>query len=145
MSVARLVIRTVAVLAVAFGSLLVAPGVSSAATPNTAPAAEPAAVSPTAATGTNLRVCKYYGGTVRGCGTFYHYGEKLYSCDTRADGRTVTTQLYWSGAVRASLRDGNGSQAGCGYANLSITDGRAVYMRVCVSGLSCTSWYRATA
>jgi len=140
MSVARLVIRTVAVLAVAFGSLLVAPGVSSAA-----PTAEETTASPTSATGTSVAVCKYYGGTLRGCASFRHYGEILTACDRRADGRRVTAQLYWSGAVRASVYDRNGAASGCTSANLSIAEGRTVYLRVCIGGLGCSSWYRGVA
>ncbi|RZS36835.1 hypothetical protein EV193_10669 [Herbihabitans rhizosphaerae] len=93
----------------------------------------------------DVQINAYSGGVLRGQGYFYSYGEHLYACDRSADGRTVTSQLYWDGAVRASVADGNGASAGCGHRNLEIAEGKYVLLRVCLSGVGCTAWVRGQA
>jgi hypothetical protein len=66
--------------------------------------------------------------------TFHHFGEWLYVCDDDRDGRTVSAELYWNGATHV-ITDKNGADSGCGEENLKITDGTAVKLRVCASGV----------
>lgn len=137
MGIRKNVMRGIALAGVAATTAIMAPGASQAA-----PARE---TGPTAAAGTNAAVCKYYAGTVRGCAGFRAYDEHLIVCDRRADGRSVVAQLYWSGAIRAAVRDTNGAKSPCYYKDLSIAEGRPVYLRVWVQGVGYSSWVRATA
>jgi hypothetical protein len=81
--------------------------------------------------------------------TFHHFGEWLYACDDDRDGRTVSAELYWNGRTHV-ITDENGAASGCGEENLKITDGTAVKLRVCASGVvgiprKCDVWHRGRA
>lgn len=76
---------------------------------------------------------------------FMGLGEHMFAKDGREDGRSVTAQLYWDGAIRASVKDPTGSKSGVGHKNLSISNGKTVYLRMCVSGVGCTAWARSVA
>ena len=112
------------------------------ALPSAASAAEMATDKASQA-GTDAVVCRYLNDTLRGCASFQDYGEHLYACDERADGRSVTAQLYWSGAIRATVSDSNGAQSGCGHRNLAIAENTTVYVRVCLEGTGCSAYVPA--
>lgn len=82
---------------------------------------------------------------LRGSGHFTAYGEHLYACDEFADGRRVKAYLSWDDAIRASVRDGNGSAKGCGHRDLSIPENTTVWLALCISDWGCTDWYRGEA
>jgi hypothetical protein len=96
-------------------------------------------VEPTSAnqlTGTSVRVDAYSSdGVLRGYGTFFASNNHLEACDTSRDGKGVRTELFWSGATRATVGDGNGSTPGCGGKNVSIAEGTAVSLRVCTESI----------
>ncbi len=149
MSIQRSMVRGIAVLGAAVSAGVMAPTVSSAApaqeSGSTKTQAATMQTAPTATRGTNVTVCKAYGGVVRGCAGFQAYDEILAVCDRRADGRRVVGQAYWAGKVRATVEDRNGAKAPCYGKDLSIAEGTAVWVRVWVEGLGFTKWYRGTA
>ncbi|WP_328994168.1 hypothetical protein OG394_07110 [Kribbella sp. NBC_01245] len=136
MSIRRTVIRGLALAGVAATTAVMAPGA------NAAPARE---AGPTAVTGANASICKAYAGTVRGCAYFRAYDELLIACDRRGDGRSVYAQLYWNGAIRAQVKDRNGATSGCYGLDLSLPEGKAVWVRTYVQGVGFSSWRRGTA
>lgn len=154
MSIRRTVIRGLALAGVAATMAVIAPGASQAApaqergtTQQVAPkpVADPAPAGTVGTAGADGARCKYYAGTVRGCGYFVAHDELLIACDRRADGRSVVAQLYWSGAIRAAVRDVNGAKAPCYGLDLNLAEGTPVWVRVWVEGVGYSTWDRATA
>lgn len=79
-----------------------------------------------------------------GYATFKPYGEHLYACDTREDGRSVKAEIRW-GNKSESVVDTNGAKAGCGHKDLSIKEGTSVQFRVVVEGIGASPWVPDTA
>lgn len=79
-----------------------------------------------------------------GYAAFRPYGEHLYACDTRADGRWVKAEIRW-GNKSESVVDSNGAQDGCGHKDLSIKEGTSVKFRVVVEGIGASPWIPETA
>lgn len=82
-----------------------------------------------------------------GTASFLSYGERLLACDTRADAHSVTARLYTDMMeLRASVKDVDGAQLGCGEINLEIAEGTPLWLTLCVSdGLGCLPFQRVQA
>ncbi|WP_158846688.1 hypothetical protein [Saccharothrix deserti] len=82
-----------------------------------------------------------------GNASFLSYGERLLACDTKADAHSVTARLYTDTMqLRASVKDVDGAQLGCGEINLEIAEGTPLWLTLCISdGLGCLPFQRVQA
>jgi hypothetical protein len=94
------------------------------------------------------QVVIYTNGTAAGVGQFASYGEHFYACDVKTDGYGVQVDWYVvaNPSNSGSVRDGNGNNGDCATQNASISEGRAVNYRVCLtnngSEIACTAYVR---
>jgi len=93
----------------------------------------------------------YTNGTAAGVGQFQSSGEWFYACDVKTDGYGVQVDWYvvTNPSNSGSVRDGDGNNGNCAGQNASITEGKAVNYRVCLtnngSEIACTAYVRDTA
>ena len=93
----------------------------------------------------------YTNGTAAGIGQFQSYGEHFYACDVKTDGYGVQVDWYVASnpSNSGSVRDGNGNNGDCATQNASISEGKTVKYRVCLtnngSEIACTAYVNDTA
>ncbi|PZF88378.1 hypothetical protein C1I99_26480 [Micromonospora deserti] len=90
----------------------------------------------------------YWDGVISAMAIFNPDGEWLHACDIQKDGHRARAYLKWvradGGWAYASVDDTDGANGNCMSLNLSLTEGKAVYVKACVSegskDLSCSAW-----